>query len=244
MIQNKNKILVLGHEGMLGHMVAKFLQKKGFETLLLGGRWPENNFKEKILQKECDFIINCIGAIPQKKKNFEINWELPIWLDQHVNSKILHPGTDCEMDLDDYGISKKKASDYLLENSVKTKIIKTSIIGPEVSSNSSLMCWFLGNPDGTKVRGFNSHFWNGNTTLTWAKFAEEIIRDWDLHSNLNILYSECVTKFDLLNHLNEIYDRKIIIEKFESKIVNKCLSGNIKTPHIKQQILDLKKFYA
>ena len=71
------RVLVLGHRGMLGHMVVKYLQDQNISVSTLSTRWPVcqieiNNF-------EGDYIINCIGAIPQRTDNFDINWELPIW---------------------------------------------------------------------------------------------------------------------------------------------------------------------
>ena len=53
------------------------------------------------------------GRVPQKTNDFSINWEIPIWLNENTNCKIIHPATDCEHDSSDYGISKRKGSDYI-----------------------------------------------------------------------------------------------------------------------------------
>ena len=105
------KILVLGHKGMLGHMVVKYLQDKNVYVNTLKTRWPVA--QTEIKQFKGDYIINCIGAIPQRTNNFDINWQLPIWLDLHAPCKVIHPGTDCEMDNDEYGISKNIAANQL-----------------------------------------------------------------------------------------------------------------------------------
>ena len=120
-------ILVLGHKGMLGHMVCRvFNQNSNYNILTISERFP--NWNENLFDN-VDFVINCIGAIPQKTDNFDINWEIPIWLNENTKCKIIHPATDCEFDVSNYGLSKKRATDYIKNYGKLTKIIQTSIIG-------------------------------------------------------------------------------------------------------------------
>ena len=78
----KLKVLILGHRGMLGHMVKMYLEQ--FYTIeTISDRWGTEEFKAAIQESDADYLINCIGAIPQRTKDFTINWELPIWLDQN-----------------------------------------------------------------------------------------------------------------------------------------------------------------
>ena len=128
------KVLVLGHKGMLGHMVSKLLTSKNVEVTTTDCRWSTSCFKNTIKGFNGDYIINCIGAIHQRTDQFNINWELPQWLDENSNCKIIHPGTDCEMDDDDYGNSKRIAAEWIKSLGKNTKIIKTSILGPEIST--------------------------------------------------------------------------------------------------------------
>ena len=140
----KKEILVLGHNGMLGHMVGKYLsQDESNNIVTINHRFPSNEFKDAIINFTGDYIINCIGSIPQKTKEFSVNTELPKWLELNSPCRIIHPSTDCEMDQDEYGVSKRKAVDFLLSKAKKTKIIKCSIIGPELSGHNSLLDWFL-----------------------------------------------------------------------------------------------------
>lgn len=242
-MSNFKKILVLGHTGLLGNMVANFLESKNeFIILKNNFRWNTQEFKEHLSTLEVDMIVNCIGAIHQRTNDFSINYELPIFLDT-LGVKVIHPGTDCEMDDDEYGLSKRGAKDFIVNESKNTKIIKTSIIGHELNSNYSLMNWFLSNPDGSSVNGFTNHYWNGNTTLTWAKFCLELINNWSDYDVETILYSDCISKFEILKSINKVYNRRITINQFEAtKSVNKCLVGQIKTPHIEEQLNELKKF--
>ena len=227
------KILILGHTGMLGHMVHKYLTSKSLTVETTSNRWPSQEFKEFVKDYDGDFIINCIGAIHQKTNNFDVNWELPIFLDFYSKCKIIHPGTDCEMDDDNYGTSKRIAKDFIVNTSKNTKSIKTSIIGPELKGNASLMEWFLSNNDESTVSGYSKYYWNGNTTLTWSEFAYNVIKNWDDVKKETILTSECISKKEILDSINIVFNRKInIVEKNEIS-VNKCLDGGIITPHIK-----------
>jgi dTDP-4-dehydrorhamnose reductase len=236
-----NKVLVLGHNGMLGHMVAKYLSDNSFGIVTCEYRYPSTQFKEFIKQFDGDFIINCIGAIPQRTKDFSINYELPIWLDANANCKIIHPGTDCEMDSDEYGISKKQARDYIVENSIQTKILKSSIIGPELNSNSSLLEWFLSQTD--SVYGYTKAMWNGNTTLEWAEQCYALINSWESYKTETILQGECVSKFELLNKFKLVFEKEITIIEKETDLIDKCLIGNIKTSNIDTQLNKLRKYY-
>lgn len=234
------KILILGHKGMLGHIVKKYLEPY-YQIEILEHRWPSKEFKSNIIESKAKFLINCIGAIPQRKSTFNINHELPTWLDINFPGKIIHPGTDCEMDDDDYGISKKIARDYIVSKGVKTKILKASIIGPELDSQASLLEWFLNSKN--KVGGYTKAMWNGVTTLEWAKQCYELINNWNKYQSETILEGTCVSKFDLLTLMKDVFNKDILIEPNENVTIDKCLSGNIKTISIKQQLEELKQYY-
>jgi len=232
------KVLVLGHKGMLGHMVAMYLRSKDVDVITTNIRWPKSPFT--LSNVDCDYVINCIGAIPQRTADFDINWQLPIWLDLHAPCKVIHPGTDCEMDSDVYGVSKNIAAEYIRNLSKQTKSIKTSIIGPEMSGNASLMEWFL-NQEG-EVFGYTKALWNGNTTLEWAKQCFILINNWNSNHNEIVISSTPISKYNLLNAIKDVFNKDIgIIE--QDKGSNKCLEGTIYTGTIQEQLEELKEYY-
>lgn len=236
------KIMVLGDRGMLGHMVLKFLKTKNIEICTIKNRWPEQSFLDEIKNFKGDYIINCIGAIPQKTKNFSINYELPIWLSENSKCSIIHPGTDCEMDTDEYGLSKSKASDYIKNYSTNTKIIKVSIIGPEINDSSSLLEWLLNN-NNKSINGYTDAMWNGVTTLEWSKQCYRLMENWNQYNTETIIESNCISKYELLNIVKKIFDKKIDIIPIPNKGKNKCLCNGIKTTSIDEQLIELKNFY-
>ena len=104
------------------------------------------------------------------------------------------------------------------------------------------MSWFLSNPDNSEVKGFSKQMWNGNTTLTWAKFCLDLINNWEKYKKENVLYSDCVSKYEILTSINNTFGRNIKITPSDSILIDKCLLGDIKTPHISVQLQELKEF--
>ena len=230
------RILVLGHNGMLGHMVVKYLSLNNIKVITTDVRWPKSPFKSDI---RLDYVINCIGAIPQKTDNFDINWKLPIWLDLHSPCRVIHPGTDYE-EGDGYGLSKKIASNYICNLGKQTKIIKTSIIGPELNTKNNLLEWFLSQQKTTE--GYTESMWNGVTTLEWSKQCLFLMNNWGDQNTLNILGSKIISKYNLLKVIKKVFKKEIIITP-KKRGIDKSIKVDVKVKNIETQLLDLKKFY-
>ncbi|HEY0948504.1 MAG TPA: sugar nucleotide-binding protein [Candidatus Paceibacterota bacterium] len=259
------RVLILGHRGMLGDAVFRHLDSYAdIECVTTSARWPDEAFKEAVLGSSADYIVNAIGKIPQKggtASDYEtLNVALPLFLDS-VGSRVIHPSTDCEFlgtippgeryekdasrdAADAYGRSKAKASAWIEEHGSHTKIIRTSIIGHESGTALSLLDWFLAS-EGT-VRGYSNHYWNGITTLQWAKQALMLIRDWDAYPRLTQIASpECMSKHDVLRIVAKVYGKEISLEPFETpETVNKCLVSDAVLPPLKVQLQDLASLYG
>jgi len=85
--------------------------------------------------------------------------------------------------------------------------------------------------------------WNGNTTLQWAKECLSLILNWGKYETETILEGTCVSKFELLGYIKEVFNKDIKINPNDKVRIDKCLTGNKKMPHIKDQLIDLKKYY-
>jgi dTDP-4-dehydrorhamnose reductase len=250
---------------MLGNAVYKyFIDKHEIEIIDKKYRWNSEEFKNQIKNSNADFIINCVGAIPQKKYSKEyyefLNIELPIFLET-TSKKIIHPSTDCEFsgklpypqkyskdDIrdadDDYGMSKAKISEKIVKNFNNTKIIRTSIIGHELTDHFSLLEWFLSTKEGETLNGYTNYYWNGITTLQWCKIAEEIILNWNTADVLTQIGVNELNKFDLLKIIKKVYLKSNTINKYlMEKPLNKMLISNRLIPNIEEQLMELKNFY-
>tara|TARA_Y100000592_G_scaffold99817_1_gene177344 strand:+ start:9845 stop:11239 length:1395 start_codon:yes stop_codon:yes gene_type:complete len=232
------KVFVLGHKGMLGHMVYNVLSNDyKYKVSTTNRRFPDWDSK---MFEGYDYIVDCVGAVPQKTNDFSINWEIPIWLNENTNCKIIHPATDCEHDSSDYGISKRKGSDYIKDNCKSTKIIQTSIIGPEIGNKFGLMEWFLSQKG--EVNGYTKAIWNGVTTYEWVKHCKKLIDNWDNQPILTILYSNKISKYKLLYTIQECYDKKDVVIMPKELGHDRTLIGDIKVKDIKEQIIELINF--
>lgn len=249
---------------MLGNAVYKFLSLQNKYTLLTtNNRWGDSDFSKELLSTDAEVIINCIGIIPQKKPDVTlytaINIKLPVFLES-LNKKVIHPSTDCEFsgnvprtykytksDLrdatDEYGKSKAEISKQIENRFKNTKIIRTSIIGHEEKTHHSLLDWFL-SCEG-QVNGYTNHYWNGITTLEWSKQCENLINNWDDLPVINQYGTKDIrSKYDLLNDIKNVYDKKIEITPFEApESINKCLESDREIAPILDQLKELRVFY-
>jgi dTDP-4-dehydrorhamnose reductase len=258
------RILVLGHNGMLGRTIVRYFTEIGHNSVLTTAtRWGDHKFLTEINNLKPDFIVNCIGKIPQKNPSahdyVSINIELPRALET-LHIPTIHPSTDCEFngalakgsvytkdsirDADDiYGKSKAQISNEIVASFNHTKIIRTSIIGHEKESSVALLDWFL-SQSGT-VYGYTNNYWNGLTTLQWAKVAEHLIENWGRMPALN-QYGTNVhySKFDILNIIKDVYQKDIEIIPFETNLtLNKCLLSDTSLPELHEQLTELKNFF-
>ena len=181
-------IMILGHKGMLGDAVYRFYQKSTEYTLTTTDlRWPSTEFKNFILQSKVDAIINCIGAIPNKYKDFSINIYLPLFL-LSTNTVVINPGTDISDD-SEYSFSKNIISD--LSNKIDNLYtIQCSIIGMGGLLKSIV--------EKNLLYGYTNHYWNGITTIEWAKISLEVINR-KIENKIIIPSTKCITKFELSN---------------------------------------------
>jgi len=207
-------------------------------------------------------IINCTAVTNYKDKDNKLNFinsELPKLLSNIIESKndgsqLIQISTNgvfsgergdyTENDepdaIDIYGKSKIIGEDINLKNI----IIRTSIIGPELKNKTGLFEWFL-KQKGT-TNGYTEVKWNGVTTLECAKFI-----DWSIKKNLNglvHLFSNKISKFDLLNIVNKIYEKNIEIKpnnsiKLDQTIKTSRLDVNYIVPNLRDMLQEQKKFY-
>lgn len=214
------KILVLGGSGMLGHAIANELADLDPIVPTREQYQAPNSLKDFDLDKN-DYVINCIGAIPQKNKSADemrrINAEFPHLLALDGEYRVIQIATDCvfsgkkgfyrESDVKDaedvYGRTKALGENTSFMN------LRCSIIGEELSSKRSLLEWLRNQPENAQVSGFANHYWNGITTNAFSKIVKGIIEN-DLFARFtrHIVPANDVSKYELLKLLAKKYDRK------------------------------------
>lgn len=269
-------IIILGENGMLGSFTKKYFEKEtkykviGINRTLFDAFTDHISKLESILESHLTdrtVVFNAIGIIPQTVKNGvvpqelydKINTDFPHKVNglcQKYNSNFVHATTDCvyngskgnyiETDTHDeinpYGVSKS------LGEPSNCTLIRTSIIGEELNSNKSLLEWVRSNKNGT-INGFINHYWNGITCLQYAKILEQMMDHQLFWIGVRHIYSpNTVSKFELINLINKIYNLNITINPLKTPIVNKSLStiypenSYFDIPNLEQQIVELYNY--
>lgn len=196
-----------------------------------------------------DFVVNGIGLIKQlineesesdRKLAYTVNSDFPSILNDfslQTSTPVIQIGTDCvysgvEENYDEnsifdcsdiYGLSKVEGE----SRSKSLMTLRCSIIGHEINSNVSLLDWFLHQDVAASVKGFTNHFWNGVTTLEFAKIIAGIIVSGSIiQGTTHLIPADQVSKYELLEIFSKCFNRAdISIEPFEaSATVNRTLS--------------------
>jgi dTDP-4-dehydrorhamnose reductase len=94
--------------------------------------------------------------------------------------------------------------------------IRTSVIGQECRGFNSLLCWFLSQEN--DVPGYVDSFWNGVTSLALARGIARLIRQDTIPIGVRHIFTEDVTKHDLLSRLARTFGRKIRVTPTRSPL--------------------------
>jgi dTDP-4-dehydrorhamnose reductase len=257
------RVIILGANGMLGSMMTTYgkttanevcaLTRTDFNVLIN----PVEHL-DQLLTEDC-CIVNCIGAIPQKhysETEFHVlNTDFPHILTNYCKKHripLFHISTNCvfsgatpncvETDIPDaedvYGASK--AHGEPIEWAV---VLRCSILGPERSSHTGLMDWFL-TTSNTSVNGYTDSMWNGLTTLELSKYIYEQIDKKQFAHCLVHLYSEnTLSKYELLTTLRRLYSKIIEIVPVQNGLKYYTLQSLITSPRktIEEQLAELRE---
>lgn len=250
------RVAVLGADGMLGSMISKFLKentdyeikdytKKDFDAATV----TQKELSKKLFN--IDVVINCIGVINKYIDEYNddsvinailVNSVFPYKL-KKIGIKVIQIATDCAGENDVYGLSKALGE-------VKSGIynIRCSIVGP--GNKDGLLDWFL-NEEGV-VYGYKTHFWNGVTTLAFAKLCKGLIDKDFFPTNVDFVPYDFVNKYELLKLFKKYYKKDIKIIPTDGPQVNRIvqdkynaskslwyLAGYKKVPSIKDLIKEL-----
>ena len=243
------RILILGSNGMAGHLIFEFLKgKKQYKLFGLTEKLfiPEDyGFIIDLDNIKPDIIINTLRITVKESEDnprnaLFINSVIPKWFEKayyNTKTKIIHLSTDCVFSGNKGNYSETDppdgASIYSMTKfcgeiiNEKDLTIRTSVIGPNLKGkNEELFDWFL-LQNGT-IEGYKNAFWNGVTTLELAKQINVAIK-----KNICGLYhlgsNKKISKYKLLSLLNEQwFNNKIKIKESSKLKIDRNLIDNRK----------------
>lgn len=241
------KFLVLGCNGMAGHMISLYLKVRGYDVYgfarkpssyvktIVGDACNIELLRNTILSGNYDIVINCVGILNQyaednKDQAVFLNAYLPHYLakiTENVNTKIFHMSTDCvfsgktggykESDFRD-GKTFYDRSKALGElEDDKNLTVRSSIVGPDINDKGIGLMNWFMQQHG-KIKGFTQAIWTGQTTLQLAKTMEAAAQE-GVTGLINAVPNESISKYDLLMLFNK-YLRKNQVEIFPIDGIN------------------------
>ena len=230
----------------------------------------------------CQYAINCIGVIKPRidedsaksvEQAVRVNSMFPHTLAaaaERTGCRVLQIATDCVYSGRDGWYSEGAAHDatdiYGKTKSLGEVIspavthLRCSIIGPELTGHLSLLDWFLRQPAGSMLKGFNNHRWNGITTLHFARICHGIMSQGiELPCKQHVVPRNAITKAELLSSLSLIFTSAMTSALAESmqpvavdrtlttslSLVNSTLwqsAGYSEPPYIQQMIEELAAY--
>lgn len=244
--------LVLGCNGMAGHMVSLYLAARNhavtgfareaspYVNTIIGDASDFKLLKKVLKEGDFDAVINCVGILNQFAEDNHaeavlLNSYLPHYLanvTSCMKTQVIHISTDCvfsgtkggytEVSLPD-GNSFYDRSKALGElNNKKDVTLRTSIIGPDIKPSGIGLLNWFLKQEG-QVYGFAGAKWTGQTTLQLAKTIEAAAIE-KAYGLYNAVPGTNTSKYDLLVLFNR-YIRRVPIKvvKKEEFIADKTL---------------------
>jgi len=246
----RQKVLVLGSTGMLGHQVVNyFLQFDKYEIVDIAykNKLTDNTIIVNVTNKELlgktivdikpDFIVNCIGVLINGANQdianaIYINAYLPHKLKniaKNINAKLIHISTDC--------VFSGKRGQYIESDEKDGKDIyaQTKSLGEVIDNvNLTFRTSIIGpelktNGEGLfhwfmqqsgAINGFTKAIWSGVTTLELAKAVHWAIEN-DIRGLYHITNNSSISKYELLMLFKKYTKKQIEINKIGGKDIDK-----------------------
>jgi dTDP-4-dehydrorhamnose reductase len=180
-----------------------------------------------------DYIINCIGIIKpyindtdaeQTATALDINGAFPNRLEAWASkrgARVIQIATDCVfsgskgnyLESDEHNASDVYGKSKSLGEARGPSMmhLRVSVIGPEVERSSSLLEWVRNQPKNAEISGYTDHFWNGITSMHFAKIALGIIENALFEPGVfHVLPQDSVTKCELVGLIAKYLGRSDI----------------------------------
>ena len=235
------KFLVIGCNGMAGHMISLYLKEQGhhvigfarqrsrFVDTIIGDAVDFELLKNFVLRGGYDAVINCIGLLNQYAESNHpmavlLNSYLPHYLakiTENTDIQVIHMSTDCvfsgekgkytEQSLPDGRLFYDRSKAIGELNDNKNITLRNSIVGPDIKERGIGLLNWFMRQK-ESVDGFTGAIWSGQTTLQLAKTIEVASRS-KAHGLYHMVPDDSISKYELLKLFNK-YLRREPIEIF------------------------------
>lgn len=224
------KFLVLGCNGMAGHMISLYLKERGHDVVgfdrlkpkyvngVAGDARDTNTIRDLIREGKYDSVINCIGILNQFAERNKalasfLNSYFPHFLaeiTEGTDTQIIHMSTDCVFSgkRGEYTESDFRDGETFYDRSKalgeieddKNITLRNSIVGPDINPDGIGLMNWFMKQTG-EVNGYTKAMWTGQTTLQLAKTMEAAAKE-KAHGLYNAVPDHSISKYDLLGLFN------------------------------------------
>lgn len=247
------KILVLGCNGMAGHLISLYFKEQGHEVVgfarqqsqlldstIIGDASDMALIKKVIEEGNYDAVINCIGLLNQFAENNKamavlLNGYLPhylVELTKDTKTRIIHMSTDCVFAGNDgpyfedtlpNGASFYDRSKAMGEFNNDKDLTFRNSIIGPDIKASGIGLFNWFMKQEGPIEGFTGAIWTGVTTFTLAKAMEQALKE-NLTGLYNLVNNESINKYDLLGLFNKYFrGGEIIINPNDKLQLDKSL---------------------
>lgn len=247
------KILVLGCNGMAGHLISLYFQEKGHQVVgfarqksellhetIIGDASDMALIKQVVTEGQYDAVINCIGLLNQFAENNKamavlLNGYLPhflVELTKDTKTRILHMSTDCVFAGNDgpyyedtlpNGASFYDRSKAMGEFNNDKDLTFRNSIVGPDIKASGIGLFNWFMKQTEPIGGFTGAIWTGVTTYTLAKAMEAALNE-NLTGLYNLVNNASINKFDLCSLFNKYFrNSELVINPNDKLQLDKTL---------------------
>lgn len=252
------KLLVLGGNGMAGHIISHYFKKCSTYTVFSTSRDVSNmedtiqldvrdqgKLEEVIDLLIPDVIINCIGILNEQATQNPLDALLVNSLLPHTLAKLIerhggrlvHVSTDC--------VFSGEKGDYVENDPLDGQSVyaKTKSLGEVISSKHLTIRTSIVGPEIRKngiglmhwfmqqsgeIKGYTNVFWNGVTTLELAKAIHEMIEQ-NIMGLYHLTAPQKISKYELLVLFKKVFNKEdVLITPYETIRSDKTLKNTRK----------------
>lgn len=214
-------ILVFGSAGLLGSALVSLYPKDTIAATRKDVDISQPSELHKFIEQiHPDVIINCAGIVKNRNVpascSYRVNTAAPILMAEtcdELGIRLIQVSTDCVFDGEKGGYVETdipKPADHYGVTKLGGEIIHTphltirsSFIGWPDPNGRGLIAWIISNK-GKSISGYTGVLWNGMTSVVLSRYLIEVAYDFKI-TGLRHIFSEIVSKFDVLNVVNDVY---------------------------------------
>lgn len=246
------RFLVLGCNGMAGHIISIYLKEHGHDVIgfarykskyidtIIGDAVDAKLIKNAIDKGHYDSVINCVGLLNQFAENNKsqavyLNSYLPHYLvdiTSGTDTQVMHISTDCVFSgrRGQYTEDDERDGQTFYDRSKalgeiedgKNLTLRQSLVGPDIKAEGIGLINWFMQQDG-QVNGFTKTMWTGQTTLQLAKTMEAAANE-KAHGLYNTVPDTDISKYELLKLFNHyMRNDELVINAVEGINADKSL---------------------